>query len=220
MSHELARRLDGYESHGYVEVLPPTRYKYQLPSSSAVVPRSSSPVPELRFSKLFMNDVSLNFPFSIPIQRKPLAKSEYEYLATGRSKSVGNGSEPPRELPKFVRPEMNLAAKLAPIPKTGPRQTTLEIPPVPKLQVPPMPVSEVEVCAMCGNMQTIWGRCDCGTPVRARGKVGEKERTRTPAVGERPVVLGKMERRPTKRVPKRASTLRRIRKRVVRAFSI
>jgi len=34
------------------------------------------------------------------------------------------------------------------------------------------------------------------------------------------VTLGKMERRPTKRVPKRASTLRRIRKRVVRAFSI
>lgn len=217
MSHELARRLDGQESHGYVEVRPSTSYKYQLPSATA---RSSSPVPEIRFSKLFMTDmaaVSLNFPFSVPITRKPVAEPAHY----GRSKSVGNGSEAQREIPKFVRPEMNLAAKLAPIPKTGPRQT-LPVPPVPKLQVPPMPVREVEVCAMCGNTQTIWGRCDCGTPVSARGKVGDtRERVRTPAVGERPVVtLGKMERRPTKRMPKRASTLRRIRKRVVRAFSI
>ena len=170
-----------------------------------------------------MNDVSLNFPFSIPVQQGNgnLAKDEYEWLATGRSKSVGNGSAPPSEMPKFVRPGMNLNTKLGPIPKTAPRETKVELP---MLEIPRKPLTEVEVCAMCGNTQTIWGRCDCESPVAAKGKIRGKSRakttTRTPEFGERPTIIGKMERRPTKRGPRRTSTMRRLRRRVVRAFSI
>lgn len=64
------------------------------------------------------------------------------------------------------------------------------------------------------------GSLGAGVDERDMTRARTRTRTRTPDVGERPVVLGKMERRPTKRVPKRASTLRRIRRRVVRAFTL
>jgi hypothetical protein len=158
-------------------------------------------MPELRLSKLFMGlgsdlnsfpYVSPAFPFSIP--RKPIADREREI--GGRSKSVGNSEERKRETAIFVRPEMQ---------KVVQKQQEM-------LAVPPRPVIEVEVCAICGNTQTIWGRCDCGTPGSAKGKVGSRLEDRAMPV--------RMERRPTKRIPKRGTTLRRIRKRVVRAFSI
>lgn len=258
-SHRLARRLDGLDSHGYAEVLPSTTYKYRLPTSR----RSETPVPELRFSKLFTdigNDltilpyVSTNFPFSVP--RKPIM--ERDRYSVGRSQSFGTTEERPRDTRVFVRPqipkivvepppvqpqevpqtvkvpqtkqaprpqrparvpEMTQIKKMAPtqrptirIPAPAQQRIPVQRPKerMPAPAVPPLP--QVEVCAMCGNTQTIWGRCDCGTPMSARGKAGSRPT-------QKPVPV-KLERRAARRVPKRRSTMKSIRRRVVRAFTL
>jgi len=202
MSHELADKLDGIEHPGFVEVRPSSSYKYHLPRASET---KVEPVPDLRWSKLFTTqepDAFLNESPFFRMAPKPVPS---------RSKSVGNVDDEIRK----AHPGEEVSLPISQMKIKAVREE------FPKMTVEAAPLGDVEVCPTCGNTQSIWGRCGCGSEekeTRRRSSNGSGSGNRLPAPMEQAPPVPR--RSTLRRIRKRGMTLRRIRTRVVRALTV
>jgi hypothetical protein len=152
-------------------------------SLSRAPTQHAEPVPEFRFSRLFGAVNPEDFMPSFTLPSKPMA------TVPPRSKSVGD-----------FRP-ITIVDDFLPVPE------------IPDGFGAAQEMTAVEVCEVCGNSQSIWGRCGCVDMEQVR-------RERTKRESEQLQMRVEAQAQGGKRRPGRRMTLKAIRRRVVRAFTV